>query len=66
LQTEAEILRLTGERDALDRALARPQPQGSDTISDALKRRAELVRRIEKAEAEWLAVCEALEQEPGR
>ena len=66
LQTEAEILRLTGEREALDRALARPQPQGSDTISDALKRRAELVRRIERAEAEWLAVCEALEQEPGR
>jgi hypothetical protein len=43
--------------------LAVPPPAGS-AVSDALKRRAELVRRIARAEAEWLAAAEALEREP--
>ncbi|HEY1259774.1 MAG TPA: ABC-F family ATP-binding cassette domain-containing protein [Stellaceae bacterium] len=60
-QAEAEIARLTGEREALDRALAAPQtPRGA--IAEALKRRADLMRRIERAEAEWLAAAEAVDR----
>jgi hypothetical protein len=32
-------------------------------LSDALKRRAELVRLIERAEIDWLAAEEAIERE---
>ncbi len=61
---EETIARLTKEREALDRALAAPQPAGGAAVSSALKRRAELVRRIEHAETEWLAAAEALDREP--
>jgi hypothetical protein len=39
--------------------------QQGDGISpaEALKRRAELVRLIERAETEWLATAEAIERE---
>jgi ATP-binding cassette subfamily F protein 3 len=64
-QAEAEVARLTLEREALDQTLAAAQtPQGA--VAERLKRRAELVRRIARAEAEWLAAAEALEQEPSR
>jgi hypothetical protein len=55
---------LTKEREALDRALAQPQSPKSDGLapSDALKRRAELVRLIERAEIDWLAAVEAMER----
>jgi ATP-binding cassette subfamily F protein 3 len=52
-------------RRGLDQTLAAAQtPQGA--VAERLKRRAELVRRIARAEAEWLAAAEALEQEPSR
>ena len=54
----------TKEREALDRSLAGPRPFAGVAMSDALKRRAELVRGIERAEAEWLAAAEALDREP--
>ena len=63
---EETVARLTREREALDRTLTKPQQNGSGiAVSDALKRRAELVRRIERAETEWLAATEAMDQEPG-
>ena len=58
---EKEVVRLTKEREALDRSLA----QGNGLApAEALKRRAELVRLIERAETEWLAAAEAIEREP--
>jgi ATP-binding cassette, subfamily F, member 3 len=64
-RAEETIARLSREREALDRALARPQsPSGNGTaLSDALKRRAELARLIERAEIDWLAAEEAIERE---
>ncbi len=58
---EEEVARLTREREALDRSLAR---QGNGiSPAEALKRRAELVRLIERAETDWLAAAEAIERE---
>ena len=62
-EAEQTIARLTAERAALDRALSGPQPQGGAAIADALKRRADLVGRIERAETEWLAAEEAMGRE---
>jgi ATP-binding cassette subfamily F protein 3 len=59
-QAEDTVARLTGEREALDRTLAKPQGNGM-TPTEALKRRAELVRQIERAETDWLAAAEAIE-----
>ena len=59
-QAEETVARLTGEREALDRTLAKPQGNGM-TPTEALKRRAELVRQIERAETDWLAAAEAIE-----
>jgi ATP-binding cassette, subfamily F, member 3 len=56
---EEEVARLTRERDALDRSLARG---GGISPGGALKRRAELVRMIERAETDWLAATEAFER----
>jgi len=54
-------VRLTKERDALDRALASGRPDGLSP-GEALQRRADLVRQIERAETDWLAVAEAIER----
>jgi ATP-binding cassette, subfamily F, member 3 len=64
-QAEERIARLTEEREALDRTLAEPQSARSDRfeLSAALKRRAELVRSIERAEREWLAAEQSIERE---
>ena len=61
-QAEETVARLTREREALDRALAKSRGNGM-TPTEALKRRAELVRLIERAETDWLAAAEAIEQE---
>jgi ATP-binding cassette subfamily F protein 3 len=61
-RAEQEVARLTKERDALDRALANGKGNGLSP-AEALKRRAELVRQIERAETEWLAAAEAIERE---
>src|SRR6516162_3812743 len=57
---EKTVARLTKERDALDRSLA--QDNGLSP-AEAHKRRAELVRLIERAETEWLTAAEAIERE---
>jgi ATP-binding cassette subfamily F protein 3 len=64
-KAEEIIARLTRERDALDRALAQPNGAGGNGFapSEALKRRAELVRMIERAEVDWLAAEQAIERE---
>ena len=64
-RAEETLARLTKERETLDRALAQPQSPKSNGLapSDALKRRAELVRLIERAEIDWLAAVEAIERE---
>jgi ATP-binding cassette subfamily F protein 3 len=59
-QAEETVARLTGEREALDRTLAKPQGKGM-TPTEVLKRRAELVRQIERAETDWLTAAEAIE-----
>ncbi|MBV8334623.1 MAG: ABC-F family ATP-binding cassette domain-containing protein, partial [Alphaproteobacteria bacterium] len=59
---EETVARLTRERDALDRALAKPQGNGM-APGEALKRRAELVRLIERAETDWLDAAEAIERQ---
>src|SRR5262249_38472784 len=63
---EETVARLIRERDALDRALGQQQgaKQGNGlSPPEALKRRAELVRQIERAETEWFAAAEAAERE---
>ncbi len=59
---EETVARLTREREALDRALVKQQGNGISP-AEALKRRAELVRLIERAETDWLAAAEAMERE---
>src|SRR5437899_3995697 len=58
---EEAVARLTKEREALDRSLA--QHGNGISPAEALKRRAELVRLIERAETDWLAAAEAMERE---
>ena len=64
-RAEEKITRLTEEREALDRVLARPPGPRDDglELTTALKRRAELMRLIERAEIEWLAAEELIERE---
>jgi len=64
---EATAARLTAEQQALDRKLAAPGAFGGRgaALEDALKRRAELARLIEEAEAEWFAAESAIEQMNG-
>jgi hypothetical protein len=60
-------MQLTEEREALDRVLAEPPgPRDNGVaLTAALKRRAELMRLIERAESEWLAAEETIEREAG-
>src|SRR5215471_13782332 len=66
-RAEEALARLTKERDSLDRALAEPQAAGTDgiAVAEVLKRRAEIVRLIERAERDWLAAEEAMERNAG-
>jgi len=66
-RAQETLAQLTKECDALDRALAEPQPaKGNGFVpSEALKRRAEVVQLIERAEIDWLAAEEAIEREAG-
>src|SRR5262249_39344029 len=61
-RAEQEVTRLTKEREALDRALASGKGNGLSR-GEALKRRGELVRQIERAETEWLTAAAAIERE---
>ena len=64
---EAAAAQLMAERQALDRNLAAPGAFGGRgaALEDALKRRAELARLIEEAEAEWFAAESAIEEISG-
>ena len=64
-RAEEIIAELTKEREALDRALTEPQraTRNGLVLPEALKRRAELIRLIERAETDWLAAEEAVERE---
>ena len=63
-RAEEMITRLTKEREALDRVLALPPGAAGERIAPAaaLKRRAELMRLMERAEGEWLAAEESIER----
>ena len=62
---EAEIARLTTDRNAIDRAMFDPksaEPKFAKlAMSELMKRRADVQAQIEAAEATWLKATEALE-----
>ena len=61
---EMTAARLAAEQQALDRTLAAPNrfAGAGGSLAEALRRRAELARRIAEAEAQWLAAEEAIER----
>jgi ATP-binding cassette subfamily F protein 3 len=65
-EAEAEIARLGKTKSAIERAMF--DPSGADaslsklTMTELLKRRAEVEKQLEAAEAQWLEASEALEQ----
>ena len=63
-RAEAAAAKLTEEQRALDLQLAAPKAfgGGGPALAEALKKRADLARRIEEAEAQWLAAEEAIER----
>jgi len=62
---EAEVVRLTAEKSAIDRAMFDPksaEPRFAKlAMSDLMKKHAEVVGALETAEARWLEASEALE-----
>ena len=64
-EAEAEVVKLTAKRSAVDRAMF--DPAGAElwltrmSMSELMKRRAELDALLETAEAAWLEASEALE-----
>ena len=63
-RAEAAAAKLAAEQQALDRELAAPNGFGGAgaALAEALKKRADLDRRIAEAEAQWLAAEEAIER----
>ncbi|HVI97752.1 MAG TPA: ABC-F family ATP-binding cassette domain-containing protein [Sphingomonas sp.] len=65
-ELEAEATRLTGQRDALDAAMADPATApahlAAQSMGELMKRRATIQERIDAAEADWLEASEALER----
>jgi len=65
-QAEAELAKLTAKRSAVDKAMF--DPEGAEiwlskmSMSELMKRRAELDAQVEAAEAAWLEASEALEE----
>jgi len=61
---EQNAVRLIAEQQALDRELTAPGGFGGQggALTDALKRRSDLMRRIAEAEARWLAAEDAIER----
>ncbi len=62
---EDQLAKLNAERSTIDRAMFDPSSADATlaklTMTDLMKRRAELEAKIESAEAAWLEVSEALE-----
>ena len=65
-EAELEVKRLTGQRTEIDRALFEPASAAGAfkgaTMSDLMKKRADIERALAKAEARWLEASEALEE----
>jgi ATP-binding cassette, subfamily F, member 3 len=63
-RAEEAAAKLAAEQQALDRQLAAPNGFGGAgaALAEALKKRADLVRQIAEAEAQWFAAEEALER----
>ncbi|MBO9575969.1 MAG: ABC-F family ATP-binding cassette domain-containing protein [Sphingobium sp.] len=65
-QMETDLARLTAQRSAVDGAMFDPKSATPDlaklTMTELMKRRAELESKIETLEAAWLEASEALEQ----
>lgn len=63
---EAELARMTGERDAIDQAIASPDTAAPQfrgrNMTDLMKARADIEKAIAAAEAEWLDMTDALEK----
>ena len=63
---EAEIARLEARRAELDRAMfdpsSAPPADAERTMSELMKERAEVIGRLEAAEARWLEASEAVDQ----
>jgi len=60
-EAEAEIKRLLQKRSQIDDMLARPSANGS-SVSELMKARAEIERRLARAEQSWLEASEAVER----
>ncbi len=62
---EAELAKLTGQRSAIDKAMFDPSTAEKGlaglTMTELMKRRAELETKIEAAEVAWMEASEALE-----
>jgi len=63
---EIELAKLTEQRSAIDRAMFDPSSAAPDlaklTMTDLMKRRAEVEAKIEAAEAAWMEASEKLER----
>jgi ATP-binding cassette, subfamily F, member 3 len=60
-EAEAEMKRLWEKRGEVDELLARPDANGS-SVAELMKARAEIERRLARAEQTWLEASEALER----
>jgi ATP-binding cassette subfamily F protein 3 len=65
-EAEVEVKRLSGQRTAIDRALFEPaSAEGAlkgATMSDLMKKRADVERALARAEERWLEASQALEE----
>jgi len=63
---ETELAKLTEQRSAIDRAMFDPKSAAAEfaklTMTDLMKRRAEVEAKIDAAEAVWMEASEKLEQ----
>ena len=60
-EAEAEIKRLLQKRSQIDDMLARPSANGS-SVSELMKARADIERRLARVEQSWLEASEAVER----
>ena len=60
-EAEAEMKRLSQERGEIDEMLARPNANGS-SVAELMKARADIERRLARAEQSWLEASEAVER----
>ena len=61
-QAEAEVARLSKRRAEIDAQLAAPKANGGPSVSELMKTRAEVERKLVSAEHRWLEASEAAER----